>query len=58
MDIERFIPLFAGLLLPYVGSVVLKAVTVKSSVFCDITACGALKVNQCYGRTCHLHLQC
>jgi hypothetical protein len=31
MDIERFIPLSAALLLPYVGSEILKAVVVSSS---------------------------
>jgi hypothetical protein len=29
----------------------------KSSVFCDITPCSPLKVNQRFGGTCRLHLQ-
>jgi hypothetical protein len=36
---------------------VLTAVFVKSLVFCDITWCRALKVNQHFGGKYHLHLQ-
>jgi hypothetical protein len=42
----------------YVRSEVLTAVFTRSSVFWDITPCSPLKVNQCFGRTCRLHLQC
>jgi hypothetical protein len=40
-----------------VGVEVLTAVVMKSSVFCDITPCSPLKVNQSFGGTCRLHLQ-
>jgi hypothetical protein len=41
----------------YVGSEVLTAVVMKSSVFWDITPCGPLKVNRRLGGTCRLHHQ-
>jgi hypothetical protein len=39
------------------GVEVLKQVVMKSTTFLDITWCSALKVNQCFRGTCHLHLQ-
>jgi hypothetical protein len=41
----------------YVGSEVLTAVVMNSTVFWDITPCSPLKVNQRFGGTYHLHLQ-
>jgi hypothetical protein len=40
-----------------VGSEVLTAVLMKSSVFCDITPCSPLKVIGCLGGKYLLHLQ-
>jgi protein subunit release factor A len=47
----------ADLQLSDLGLLKLKHYTCKSSVFWDITPCTALKVNQRFGGTCHLHLQ-
>jgi hypothetical protein len=41
-----------------VGFEVLTAVVMKSSIFWDITPCSPLKVNQRFGGTYRLHLQC
>jgi hypothetical protein len=41
----------------YVGSEVLTAVVMKSTVFWDITPCSPLKVNRNFGGTYRLHLQ-
>jgi hypothetical protein len=43
--------------LRFVGSEVLTAVVMKSSMFWDITPCSQLKVNRRFTGTCHLHLQ-
>jgi hypothetical protein len=40
-----------------IGSEVLTAVVMKSSIFWDITPCRPLEVNRGYGGTCRLHLQ-
>jgi hypothetical protein len=32
-------------------------ITMESSMFCNITPCSPLKVNQRFGGTCRLHLQ-
>jgi hypothetical protein len=41
----------------FVGSEVLRAVAMKSSVLWDIKLCSPLKVRRRFGETCHLHLQ-
>jgi hypothetical protein len=41
----------------YVGFEILTAVVMKISVFCDMMSYILLKVNQCFGGTCYLHLQ-
>jgi hypothetical protein len=41
---------------PYVESEVLTVVLMKGSTFWD-TPCSRLKVNQCFGGTCPLHIQ-
>jgi hypothetical protein len=40
-----------------IGFEVITAVTMKNSVFLDITLCSPMKVNQCFGGTYCLHLQ-
>jgi hypothetical protein len=41
----------------FVGSEVLTAVVMKSTVFWDITPCSLLKANRSFEGTCSLHLQ-
>jgi hypothetical protein len=41
----------------YVGFEVLTVVVMKSYIFWDITPCSLLKVNQCFGGTCRVHVQ-
>jgi hypothetical protein len=52
----RIIP-FACMFTKVVRFEVLAVVVMKSSSFWDITPCGPLKVDQCFGGTYHLHLQ-
>jgi hypothetical protein len=41
----------------YVGSEVLSAMVMKSTIMWEITSCSPLKVNRRFGRTHHLHFQ-
>jgi hypothetical protein len=43
--------------LHHLGTAVLTAVVMKSSIFWGITSCSPLKVSQCFERTCRFHLQ-
>jgi hypothetical protein len=40
----------------FVRSEFLTAVVMKSYIFWDITSCGPLKINRCFGGTCRLNL--
>jgi hypothetical protein len=45
------------MVLYYVGTEVLTAVVMKSSILWDITPCSPLKIKWCFGGICRLHLQ-
>jgi hypothetical protein len=41
----------------HVGFEVITTVVMKSTIYCDITACSPLRVNRCFGGTYLLHLK-